>query len=141
MQKLNCVLLIDDDWVTNYLHQLIITDLNIAHQIHCCSNGQEALVFLEQCIHKELFPELILVDRRMPQMDGFEFLEAYMENGYHQKHTTVVAMVTIHMNAADLARLQKLGFVEYVERPLKEDNILGLAEGYYNRRNQASNIV
>ncbi len=42
------------------------------YQVECVSNGQEALQHLEQ---KKETPGAILVDLRMPVMDGLDFLE------------------------------------------------------------------
>ncbi|MDO1451330.1 response regulator [Rhodocytophaga aerolata] len=141
MQKLNCVLLIDDDRVTNYLHQLIISDLQIANHIHCCTSAEEALLFLEQSGKEGFFPELILLDRRMLTMDGFEFLEAYIEKEFHKNYAAIITMLTIYMNSSDLAYLQHIGFVNYIAKPLTEANLLTLVKAYQNRQDQLPTTI
>lgn len=40
------------------------------YSVHCASNGQEALVMLFEL---SILPDLILLDAKMPVMDGYEF--------------------------------------------------------------------
>ncbi len=40
------------------------------HQVHCASNGKEALGLLTEL---STMPDLILLDAHMPTMDGFQF--------------------------------------------------------------------
>ena len=134
MHKLNCVLLIDDDSTANYLHKIIIADLEIAHRIYCCKSGKEALTFLEQCIQNKLFPELIFIDRKMPIMDGFEFLEAYIERAYHTRYTSVITMLTTQLNPTDIIYLNHIGFVKPMCKPLTEEHLLEVVQAYSNKK-------
>jgi len=47
-KEINCVLLIDDDDATNYIHQHVISEINFAKHIKVAKNGKEALNFLKQ---------------------------------------------------------------------------------------------
>ena len=48
MEKLPCILLVDDDPVNNFLNQRLLEDLAIADQLMVALNGQEAFALLEQ---------------------------------------------------------------------------------------------
>ncbi|MDO1451526.1 response regulator [Rhodocytophaga aerolata] len=134
MHKLCCVLLIDDDSTSNYLHKFLICDLQISHQVHCCTSGKQALAFLEQCVQNHSFPELIFIDRKMPLMDGFEFLKIYMEREYHKKYVSIITMLTAYINSADLTYLSHLGFVKYMPKPLTEKELLEVVHAHNNRQ-------
>lgn len=77
MAKFNCVLLIDDDEISNYTNYQIIKNLDLSPVIETVYNGEKALNFIQFYAenHDNNSPELILLDLKMPVMDGFEFLE------------------------------------------------------------------
>jgi len=69
MEKLNCVLLIDDNPADNRYHQIIIEEMNITNSICSVENGFEALDFLNN--ENNVLPELIFLDINMPKMNGW----------------------------------------------------------------------
>ena len=78
--KLNCILLVDDDEFDIRLHSYAIKRLNISNEINVVNNGEEALEYLlnpsdlnsdGQFPH----PELIFIDLNMPCMNGVEFIQ------------------------------------------------------------------
>ena len=105
--KLNCVLLVDDNESDNFIHKKILEKSGIANYIEIAMNGQEALDFLTTtgiCGHQDgVFcqPELIFLDINMPVMDGWEFLEEYQKLEQCQKGKIVFIMLTTSFNPAD----------------------------------------
>ena len=78
MEKLNCVLLIDDDESTNFLHEIIINQSKITKQVIAHQSGSSALEYLQSKMNGEYpQPDLIFLDINMPGMNGWEFLEEY----------------------------------------------------------------
>ena len=73
-KKLN-FLLIDDDDIFNFLSQRVLKSCGITDTITTFSNAKEALAYLAES--KENSTDIILFDIRMPEMDGFEFLEKF----------------------------------------------------------------
>ena len=72
------ILLIDDNEVDNYVSSYLIKKSKIAEKITVQKSAMAALEFLEQIKDNVLeFPELILLDLKMPNMDGFAFLEKF----------------------------------------------------------------
>lgn len=62
------ILIVEDEKALNEAYELILK--REGHNVAVAFNGQEAL---EKC--KEATPDLILLDLRMPKMDGVEFLK------------------------------------------------------------------
>ena len=77
-------LFIDDDKDTNFLIDLLIRDLPYIQEYHIMDKAKEALHFLKS-YDKPL--SCIFVDIKMPEMDGFEFVEQY-EKDFHTKYPT-----------------------------------------------------
>lgn len=49
------------------------------------SNGAEGLALTEKLIRDNLTPDVIFTDVRMPEVDGFEMIEALQRRGYPAK--------------------------------------------------------
>ena len=80
------VLVVEDD---PEIHSLLNTALEgQGLDLHFVSNGEEALLSLERET-----PAAILLDLRMPVMDGFEFLDRMRESRYHKGLPVIVITV------------------------------------------------
>jgi CheY-like chemotaxis protein len=64
------ILIVEDEQALNEAYQMILK--KSGYTVHAAYDGQEALE-----ITAKLEPTLILLDLRMPRMDGIEFLQRY----------------------------------------------------------------
>ena len=92
------VLIVEDDQATQELLQKRLT--KEGWQVVAAGNGREALERLTQGP-----PDLVLLDLMMPEMDGFEFLEAFRKQPGCAR-TTVVVMTAKILTPADHQRLR-----------------------------------
>ena len=84
--------------------------------------ADEALVFLRSPTRPKI--DAILLDIRMPRMDGFEFLEAATAEFGDQFTDIVVIMLTTSVSEADKKRAQSYSVVkEYINKPLIVEHI------------------
>jgi PAS domain S-box-containing protein len=92
------VLLVDDDPEIQAVltSALAVDDLDV----HCVENGEEALLFLERDT-----PAAVLLDLRMPVMNGFEFLDRMRESRYH-KGLPVIAITVKRLTPKEEAQLE-----------------------------------
>ena len=130
MHKLNQVLIIDDDEVNNLFCTIVIEHAGISGEVHSCTNGPEALDYLETCLrYGKPAPDLILLDINMPLMDGLEFLHHYKSNGYDQKLPTKISMLSSSDMVSDIQSASRYDFVvDYLVKPLTEDALKRLLQ-------------
>jgi CheY-like chemotaxis protein len=104
-KKLRSVFLIDDDTPTNYLHRLILNEIDCTENILVFQSTELALHFIA---YDRLFDyagqeaeNLILLDINMPRMDGWEFLAAWQRLPEGRKKMFVVIVLTTSLNPDD----------------------------------------
>ncbi len=122
-KKLNCILLIDDDEVNNFINENILRKLNVAEEIKVVKNGLEALQFITTYNDVGVSPELILLDLHMPVMDGFEFMSSFNQLDLINKHKIEIAVLTSSENPNDLRLAKSLGIKHYLMKPFKADTV------------------
>ncbi len=129
MKKLNKVLLVDDDYISNFLNKLLIRDMNLADKTYFATNGEEALEFIkENCTTndgEELASDcldLILLDINMPVMNGFEFLEEFykIEN---RNNNIYIIMLTSSSDFKDMQKAKNYNVAGFINKPLTEEKI------------------
>lgn len=135
MSKLSGVFLVDDDQTTNYLNQLLLRRSGVECPISVALNGREALDLLqerhEQAATEDDAPILLLLDVKMPVMDGFEFLAAYAELPPALRQSVVIVMLTTSLHPLDLGRAQKLDVAGFLNKPLSKEKIHDLLQAHF----------
>lgn len=120
--KFKNVLLVDDDYISNFIADHLLNKLELCENVHFCRNGDEALKFLNSC---EEFPELIFLDINMPVMDGIEFIEIFQKLNM-DKHKTRIIIYTSSFRERDIRMLKGIGFNDFIIKPLTEEKLLNL---------------
>jgi len=128
--KLNCILLIDDDSEDNFFHQMVIEEMNIVDHIEVALNGVEALNFLKKENHTH--PDIIFLDINMPKMNGWEFLEAYAKLNPDQKAKLLVVMLTTSINPLDKERAEQFpDIIGFNSKPLTKEMLNEILEKHF----------
>jgi CheY-like chemotaxis protein len=130
MGKLNCVLLVDDDKVNNFINTRILKKLGICDNIRTSLNGEEALLYLTKycSAYDQNYPELIILDNNMPEMNGIEFLELFNQLNYNKNFKLNIIVLTASNNPQDESRLKDLGIQGYLTKPLTEEKLMNVLE-------------
>jgi CheY-like chemotaxis protein len=137
-KPLSCILLVDDDEATNFLHSLIIKRSGIEAHTQVTYNGEEALEYLcskgKYVENGPAFPQpgIIFLDINMPNMNGWEFLEAYHRLPPEQKADIVIAMLTTSLNPDDeLKANEQAELSGYLKKPLTVEKVHALVNQYW----------
>ncbi len=123
MTKLNSILLIDDSEATNDMNTYFIKKLDACETIHCEKNGKDGLAFLSSIQNRENWlkemPNLILVDIKMPVMDGFEFLDGFEKFPKKFKNLVKICLLTSSMSITDKNKsLQYKNVIQFMNKPI-----------------------
>jgi two-component system, cell cycle response regulator DivK len=79
-------------------------------EVHTATNGEEALEAL-----KSLRPTVILLDIRMPKMDGWATFKSVRENP--EIADTPIVAITAYAMDSDEEQIMKAGFDGYISKP------------------------
>ncbi|MBO6606677.1 response regulator [Psychroserpens sp.] len=135
-QKLKCILLIDDDEATNFLHKILIDKEGYTEKCVAVQSGKEALDYLKSKEDGEQpQPELIFLDINMPVMNGWEFLEAYNKLDSEQQGHIVVVMLTTSLNPDDKDKAATIDSIAaFRNKPLTIEMVNELIEEHFTDR-------
>ena len=136
MAALSCILLVDDDDTTNYLNQTLLRRMAVSDAVLVAGNGQEALDLLHRhCASaaSSACPVLVLLDMKMPLMNGFEFLQAYAQRPVRENPTVVIIMLTTSLNPKDVAQMQGLPIAGYLTKPLTRDKVSQVLQEHFGQ--------
>jgi CheY-like chemotaxis protein len=128
MKQSEQILLAKDNEDYALLLQRAIQMANISANLQIVRDGREAVDYLagaepyaDRTIHP--FPKLVLLDLKMPRMDGFEVLSAVRQRLGFTRLPVIV--LTNSDNPADIKRAYELGATSYFRKP---DSLEGLDE-------------
>lgn len=128
--KLECILLIDDDEATNYLHKMIIDNSDCTKECAVAENGFEALELL-QAKNNPLKPDLIFLDINMPKMNGWEFLVEYKKINNIPK-STILIMLSTSLHPDDKKKAESMEDINgFVNKPLSEETMQEIMRTYF----------
>jgi len=110
---MNTILIIDDDLIIRErLKKLLELD---NYTVFTAENGQKGLV-----LYQEKKPEILLVDIKMPGLDGIDVLKHIKETPYKSE----VIMITGHGGVDTAIDALKAGAYGYIQKPIEYDELL-----------------
>jgi two-component system, OmpR family, response regulator VicR len=99
------ILIVEDEKALNDAYCMILK--NADFKVTCALNGEEALTLAN---NEE--PDLILLDLRMPKMNGLEFLKAFDQPGSHP-NTKIIVFSNLDMQG-EIDQAYQLGAQKYM---------------------------
>jgi len=142
-QKLNCILLIDDDEPTNFISNIELEEADCTNHIQIADSGKKALSYLSSSspinnTDNELpYPELIFLDINMPAMNGWEFLDKLKELKTDKEPEIIIIMLTTSINPDDKLKAEKIPLVAGFEnKPLTSEIIENVLNKYFAGKNK-----
>ena len=131
MHKIDNILLVDDDAITNFLNLDIISKMDVAHHVNVVEDGKEALEFIKEnwlMLNKNGSRQtnLIFLDINMPNMGAFQFLERF-ELLHTENHISTV-LLTAFDRARDLERARHFNVSGYLKKPLDSQKVYSVLQ-------------
>ena len=107
------VLVVDDELSIRVLVRMILEDEG--YEVLEAETGRQGLELVEQAS-----PDLVLLDIRLPDMDGWEVLRSLHERPSGPR----VVIMSAHSSEPTLERAQREGITGYVIKPFKHSELL-----------------
>lgn len=132
-EKIETVLLVDDDSITNFINARLIKKLDITEDIRISMNGQEALSYIHEASLSRNCPELIFLDINMPVMNGIEFLQSYSKGSYCKKKPIII-ILSSSSNRKDVEELNKYPSVcGFIDKPLTTEKVKSILKEHFEK--------
>lgn len=123
--EIDCVLLIDDDEITNFINSEVISEMQISDSIEATNKVETALDFIINCylsndVSKSL---LIFLDLNMPVLDGFEFLDYLNQQTAIPFDKIDIIILTSSLHKIDQEKALKYSILDYIVKPLTQEKV------------------
>jgi CheY-like chemotaxis protein len=116
------ILLVEDDEANQYAFKRLLS--KSSHQVEIAENGREALKLLEE---KDF--DLVLMDCRLPVMDGYEATAAIRDQSSKVRyHAIPIIALTANAFREDQKKCLDAGMDDYLSKPIDLANLLEMIE-------------
>lgn len=122
MPQIDKVLVVDDDDNWCFVTKILLEDSGVGKQILTAQNGEEAINLLKAiAANEESMPELIILDIKMPVMDGFEFLDEVVNSEEFDLAQTKIFLSSSSSHIKDKEKAKEYPIAGFVKKPLTEE--------------------
>lgn len=125
------ILIVDDEPYNRLLIISILKKFNIKYTE--ATNGEEALFE-----HENNAYDIILMDIRMPLMDGYETTKIIRKNTNSDKNNIPIIALTAAVSVSDKERYKKVGMNGFLAKPFKENELLSVILSTLNLKAEKS---
>ncbi len=125
MKKIETSCIIDDDPIFIYGTKRIMKEIDFCNDILVFNNGQDAMDGLNELTSqgKDL-PSIIFLDLNMPIMNGWEFLEDFVQIPNNNREKVTVYIISSSVDPRDLERIKNYDVVNnYILKPLSPQDL------------------
>ncbi|MFC4816854.1 response regulator [Flavobacterium sp. GCM10023249] len=120
------IYIIDDDPIYKLVTHKLIKKTNLFGETRDFANGSEALNYFESTTD---FPDVLLLDLEMPEMDGWEFLEEFCHLKKKMDHKGIIYIASSSIALEDKAKAEQYKCVkEFLSKPINLDKLRKIAD-------------
>ena len=130
MGRIKRVCLIDDDHIFVYGAKRLMREFDFFEDLSVFNNGQDALDHFEvQSQTPETLPSVIFLDLNMPVMNGWEFLEAFLNLPGITSQDISIYIMSSSVDPRDLEKIQAHPYIKnYILKPLTTEDLENLSQ-------------
>lgn len=125
-QSQTMVMLVDDSSIDNFVNKKIIARYGFAQDAISFTRTKEALNYLTELNNdqSQIVPSILFLDLDMPEIDGFEFLDAFNLFSDRIKNAIDVVILTSSINPADIIKCNShTSVLTFLHKPLVKHNL------------------
>ena len=113
------VLLVDDSQLNMRITSTQLQSFGVKSE--CCETATQALELVSESVARSLPYDLVLIDKVMPSIDGFQLARSLIER--FDKACPKLVMISADPRKQDEARAKQVGFVAYIARPYQDNQL------------------
>ncbi|MEZ8284469.1 hybrid sensor histidine kinase/response regulator [Vibrio splendidus] len=113
------VLLVDDSQLNMRITSTQLQSFGVKSE--CCETAIQALELVSESVAKSSPYDLVLIDKVMPSIDGFQLARSLMER--FDKACPKLVMISADPRKQDEVRAKQVGFVAYIARPYQDNQL------------------
>lgn len=115
--KAPVIIVIEDDLDNQELIRICLSECSIQHELHMIDDGEEAFEYISSMKDKSVNPCFVLMDLKLPKVNGHELLKKFREEEY-TRHLPVVVF-TSSKEEKDIKKSYEMGANAFVRKPIE----------------------
>ncbi|WP_339920360.1 response regulator [uncultured Flavobacterium sp.] len=132
MNKKLLIAIVDDDLIFQFIAERLIESINSEHQTIIFSDGKEAIDFIDSNRNElDTLPDIIFLDINMPVMNGWQFLNKYIEIKSEIKKEITIYIVSSSKNPDDFIKAENINEVtDYIVKPINREKYTSILDSF-----------
>ena len=132
------VMIVDDTKIDRYIASTVMKKHFFSREIMEFDMATKAIMYLEENQNNpQMLPQVTILDVRMPEMDGFQFLEKLSQLPAMVSQSCCIIMLSSSLDPSDLERAQQNAIVKmFLNKPLNKTNLEQIRQLYLQSQKQ-----
>jgi CheY-like chemotaxis protein len=128
MAKNLLIAIVDDDTIFQFIAKRVLDSINSQNKTVIFSDGQDAIDFIHSNLNEiDKLPDIIFLDINMPVMNGWQFLNQYVEIKSKIKKKIVIYILSSSKNPDDFIQAQDIHEVtDYIVKPINREKYMSI---------------
>lgn len=126
MNKVHRLFIVDDDNLFTHITSLVVNDSDLVEEVKVYNNGKEVYDYLS--IHRDApdkLPDVILLDLSMPIMDGWGFLDKFMNLKLTDAKEIEIYICSSSISPEEIEKARSISVIsDYIIKPLTRKKLI-----------------